>query len=151
MSSTIRAQLSRSITMSLIALTACLLWSSAKADVFSNGCDYESLQSNYEKTYTGMFVYGPEGDGDTLDSQGMVKIGSNNQDIVLRVIVYDNNRNEVMSDDCHVTPESNCILTWTPKWSGFFSVMVENMSGVSETYRIRFYPALRGERINGCQ
>lgn len=55
-------------------------------------------------------------------------------DTDLDLYVYDSNGNLIAKDDDYT---DNCVVSWTPKWTGKFRIRVVNRGGVSNNYVIR--------------
>lgn len=58
-------------------------------------------------------------------------------DTDLDLYVYDENGNLIDSD----TDFSDyCLATWTPLWSGYFTIRIVNRGAISNVYRLRVEP-----------
>ena len=84
----------------------------------------ERVDANSTDRYEIAFVGGEkaevicDGDGDTD----------------LDLYIYDENGNLIVKDDDNT---DYCICTWTPKWTGKFTIRVVNRGGVYNEYTIR--------------
>ena len=90
-----------------------------------NASTYETVKANSTDRYTYRFYAGEsvyiyvKGDGDTD----------------LDLYVYDENGNLIDSD---TDIGDTCLCTFTPKWTGRFTIKVKNLGRVYNRYQIRF-------------
>lgn len=99
--------------------------STAETSLYVNASTIERVNAKSTDRYTQRFYAGEtayiyvNGDGDTD----------------LDLYVYDENGNLIDSD---TDPGDFCLCSFTPKWSGTFTIKVKNLGGVYNKYRIRF-------------
>lgn len=83
-----------------------------------------SVNGNEVDSYTQNFIAGR--------SAVVTAIGDGDTDLDL--YVYDSNGNLIVKDDDYT---DNCIVSWTPKWTGKFQIKVVNRGPVYNSYIIR--------------
>lgn len=97
---------------------------SKRAPIGGSSYNSTSVNGNGTDVYTVSFIAGQTavvtvvGDGDTD----------------LDLYVYDSNGNLIVKDDDYT---DNCIVSWTPKWTGKFKIKVVNRGPVYNRYIIR--------------
>lgn len=97
---------------------------SKRAPVGGSSYNSTSVNGNGTDVYTVSFIAGQTavvtvvGDGDTD----------------LDLYVYDSNGNLIVKDDDYT---DNCVVSWTPKWTGKFKIKVVNRGPVYNRYIIR--------------
>lgn len=97
---------------------------SKRAPVGGESYNRTSVNGNGTDVYTVSFIAGQTavvtvvGDGDTD----------------LDLYVYDSNGNLIVKDDDYT---DNCVVSWTPKWTGKFKIKVMNRGPVYNRYIIR--------------
>lgn len=97
---------------------------SKRAPVSGKSYNRTSVNGNGTDVYTVSFIAGQTavvtvvGDGDTD----------------LDLYVYDSNGNLIVKDDDYT---DNCVVSWTPKWTGKFKIKVVNRGPVYNRYIIR--------------
>jgi len=84
--------------------------------------DSDYLSGYHTMTYSNIYVYGGQTAGVGIRGEGNTN---------LRLTVYDNNNHLINSTVCRY---SDCILTWTAAWNGYFHVTVENLSAYGTNY-----------------
>lgn len=122
-------QTARMILAAALLVTGVMRLHIAHAFEYDNQCYGEHLSAGYEKTYTHLFVLGGQGAEVTIEPRSPIQ---------LHILVYDNNNVVIVNYQCDART-SNCILQWTPRWNGYFSVRVIN-TGSFATYNISFFP-----------
>lgn len=111
------------------ALAAMIAAYESKSDVQQRGrvggasTTYERVNANSTDVYQINFV------GDRRAE--IVVVGDGDTDLDL--YVYDSNGNLIVSDTDY---SDNCYVTWTPLWTGRFTVRVKNLGGVYNNYVI---------------
>ena len=100
-----------------------VLGSVQAGSVSGRSTTFERVEANTTDVYTRYFVGG---------WQATVSvIGEGDTD--LDVYVYDENGNLIAKDD---GPTDHCLVRWTPKWTGKFTIRVVNRGRVFNRYRI---------------
>ena len=104
-----------------------LLFGSCSPRLYAHGfwdgesfhCDGQELMARGVATFTGLWAMG----GKTA----WLKVETYDPNpVFLRVSVYDDRNNLIISYQCVASLTSNCILNWTPNWNGGYYVRFEN-------------------------
>jgi hypothetical protein len=90
------------------------------------GCQMETVRAHSTDTFNVTFY--------ASQLAGVTVIGDGDTD--LDVYIYDEFGNLIGSDTDH---SDNCVVMWTPRWTGRFAIKVVNRGSVYNRYQICFH------------
>jgi hypothetical protein len=114
-----RTRIARSLTA--VAILASTLSSAHAGGVSGPTRTVEQVKANMTDVYKLSFIAGEQA---TVDVKG-------DGDTDLDLYVYDSSDNLITKDEDYT---DHCVVKWTPKWTGKFTIKIKNRGGVPNDY-----------------
>lgn len=110
----------------LMAIIASVENNQTKSPVGGEKYSYDRVEAYSTDSYTIKFWGG--------ERATVMVIGDGDTDLDL--YIYDSNGNLIKSDTDY---SDNCVCTWYPKWTGYFTIRIKNRGSVYNSYYMRAY------------